>query len=200
VLGMQLALFVFLKIRFPYPLTESDSGNYILSATTGKINGYRPYGYSAFLRFFTSFSTDVTFVSTWQFFIAAISVFLLLFSMKYFFKISRIPFLILAVLLLFNPSLLYMNVYLMSDGLFVALTALWLTTGLVVIEWWTFWMIALHILLLYFCIDTRYIGMFYAGFSALFIAYRFWPNKALAGVGFVLPFLLFFGIGATKPV
>ena len=42
VLGMQLALFVFLKIRFPYPLTESDSGNYILSATTGKINGYRP--------------------------------------------------------------------------------------------------------------------------------------------------------------
>lgn len=192
VLGLQMALFVFLKIRFPYPLTESDSGNYILSATTGKINGYRPYGYSAFLRFFTTFSTDVTFVSTWQFFIAAIAVFLVLFSVKYFFNISRIPFLILAVLLLFNPSILYMNVYLMSDGLFVALTALWLTTGLWLLNGGPLWMILVHILLLYFCIDTRYIGMFYAGFSALFIAYRFLPNKALAGVGFVLPFLLLF--------
>jgi len=49
-----------------------------------------------------------------------------------------------------------------------------------------------HLLLLYFSIDTRYIGLFYPLFSAIFIAYRLLPNKAFAAAGFVVPFIMLF--------
>lgn len=198
VLAMQIALFIFLKIRFPYPLTESDSGNYILSATTGKINGYRPYGYSAFLRFFHSFSENIQFIVTWQYLLTAVSVFLLLFTLRYYFRIHRARFLLLSVLLIFNPSILFLNAYIMSDGLFVALTALWLTSGIALLFGGVWWLVIPHFLLLYWSIDTRYIGMFYPLFTAVILAWRFWKNKPLAIAGIILPFALLFWYRAEQ--
>jgi hypothetical protein len=89
VLAIQLSLFIFLKVRFPYPLSESDSGNYILSAFSGTINGYRPYGYSGFMRFFHSFSDNIQFVNTWQYFMMALAAFLILFTVQYFFRLKN---------------------------------------------------------------------------------------------------------------
>jgi hypothetical protein len=192
VLLIQVGLFVFLKLRFPYPHTETDSGNYILSSITGKINGYRPYRYSAFISFFAGISNDIQFLITWQYMITALSAFLFLFSVHHFFRLNRIVFWLLAVLLLFNPSILFMNVYLMSDGLFVALTALWLASGIWIIMGGALWIIPVHLLLMYWSIDTRYIGLFYPALSALIIAKRLLPNKAFAAVGVIIPFLILF--------
>ena len=192
VLILQIGLFIFLKVRFPYPFTESDSGNYILSAATGKINGYRPYGYSSFMRFFSSLSDNIQFLITWQYFVSALSGFLLLFTLHYFFRLNRVFFWILAILFLFNPSILFMNAYVMSDGLFVSLTALWLITGVWLIMGGALWIVPIHLALMYWSIDTRYIGLFYPAMSAIILVKRFLPQRVLAAIGFIAPFIILF--------
>jgi|688.fasta_scaffold168551_2 hypothetical protein len=198
VLFIQIGLFIFLKIRFPYPHTETDSGNYILSAITGKINGYRPYGYSAFISFFAGISNDIQFLVTWQYLITALSSFLLLFTLQYFFRLNRVLFWLLAILVLFNPSVLFMNAYIMSDGLFVALTSLWLVSGVWIIMGGGLWIIPFHLLLMYWSIDTRYIGLFYPALSAIILFKRFLPNKALAVVGLIIPIIMLFAYRANQ--
>jgi hypothetical protein len=198
VLAIQLSLFIFLKVRFPYPLSESDSGNYILSAFSGTINGYRPYGYSGFMRFFHSFSDNIQFVNTWQYFILALAAFLILFTVQYFFRLKKWLFILLAVFVLVNPSLLYLSVYLMSDSLFVSMTALWIVSAIWLLHGGAWWVAIVHLLCMYWSIDIRYIGMFYPALTALVLGYRFWQTKWLAGLLAVVPFLLLFWYRADQ--
>lgn len=200
VLVVQLGLFIFLKIRFPYPLTESDSGNYILSAFSGTINGYRPYGYSGFMRFFHSFSDTIQFVNTWQYFLLAVAAFLTLFTVQYFFRLKKWLFILLAVFVLFNPSLLYLSVYLMSDSLFVSMTALWIVTGIWLLNGGAWWVAIVHLLCMYWSFDIRYIGMFYPALTAMILGYRFWQTKWLAIVVIAVPFIILIWYRADQTV
>jgi len=200
VLAIQLGLFIFLKIRFPYPLSESDSGNYILSAFSGVINGYRPYGYSGFMRFFHSFSDDIQFVNSWQYVMMALAAFLTLFTVQYFFRLKKWLFILLAAFVLFNPSLLYLSVYLMSDSLFVSMTALWIVTGWWLLNGGSWWVVIVHLLCMYWSFDVRYIGMFYPALSALILGYRFWSKKWLAVALSVVPFVILLWYRADQTI
>lgn len=189
--SLLIAILVFLKICFPIPCTESDSGNYILSAASGKINGYRPYGYSAFLRFFHNFSENISFITTWQWLLTAFSSLFFLFTVKFIFRPSKITFLLLMLLTLLNPSIIFLDAYVMSDSLFVSLTLLFLTTGFWLVYNASYWMAAIHLLLLYWCIDARYIGLFYPIFAAVFLFLGFREkNKWLAIGTAVIPLLI----------
>ena len=111
--GLFIAILIYLKLYYPYPMTLSDTGNYVLSATTGKINGYRPYGYSGFLSFFHGLSTDVKFVVDWQWFMTFLSVTFFLFTVKFIFNsLPRVAFYILCAICILNPSIIFMNSYL----------------------------------------------------------------------------------------
>lgn len=192
--GLFVAILVFLKIYYPYPGTETDSGNYILSAITGKINGYRPYGYSGFMKFFTGFSTDVRFVTTWQWAITFKSVAFFLFTIKYIFRgLPRPAFYVLCIITILNPSIIFMDSYLMSDSLFVSLTLLFLTTTMWIIYNGSFVAIVANLLLLWWCMDTRYIGLFYPLFSTVALAWAFWRRfKWVAIVGAIVPIIMLF--------
>ncbi|MCW3124872.1 MAG: hypothetical protein JWO03_530 [Bacteroidetes bacterium] len=199
--GLFIAILIFLKLYYPYPETETDSGNYVLSAITGKINGYRPYGYSAFLKFFSGFSADVRFVVTWQWFITFISAVSFLFTIKFIFRgLPRIAFYLLCLITILNPSVIFMDSYMMSDSLFVSLTLLFLTTLIWIIYNGSYFAIAANILLLWWCMDTRYIGLFYPLFSAAALAWAFWQRfKWVAIAGAIVPvlMLLFYRSSAT---
>ncbi|MFN8308608.1 MAG: hypothetical protein U0T73_01475 [Chitinophagales bacterium] len=192
--GLFVAIFLFLKIYYPFPQTETDSGNYILSAATGKINGYRPYGYSGFLAFFHGFSDSVKFVVTWQWFMTFLSVAVFLFSMKYFFRgLPQWLFSVLCILAIVNPSIIYMDAYLMSDSLFVSLTLLFITTGCWIVYNGSPAAVVLNIILLWMCMDVRYIGLFYPAFSAFFLVAGFWRRfKYPALAAAVIPLALLF--------
>lgn len=191
--GLFVAILIFLKLYYPYPQTETDSGNYILSAISGKINGYRPYGYSAFLSFFHSFSSDVRFVVSWQWFMTFLSVSFFLFSIQFMFRLSKTAFYVLAVVCILNPSIIFMNAYMMSDSLFVSLTLLFLTTCAWVIYNGSYVAIVANLLLLWWCMDTRYIGLFYPIFTAGALAWAFWPRFKLAALATsLLPLLMLY--------
>jgi hypothetical protein len=190
--GLYIAILIFLKIYYPYPQTETDSGNYILSAVTGKINGYRPYGYSGFLGFFHGISSDIHFVVTWQWFMTFISVTFFLFSIKFMFRsLPRLGFYVLCLLCILNPSAIFMDSYIMSDSLFVSLTLLFLTTTFWIIYNGSYVAIAANIVILWWCMDTRYIGLFYPVLSAAALGWAIWQRfKWVAIVGAAIPLIL----------
>ena len=199
--GLSIAILIFLKMYYPYPQTETDSGNYILSAVTGKINGYRPYGYSGFLSFFKDFSSDVRFVVTWQWLVTLKSVAFFLFSVKYIFRgLPRIAFYILCLICLLNPSVIFMDAYMMSDSLFVSLTLLFLTTTMWIIYSGSYIAMFFNLLLLWWCMDTRYIGLFYPILSAGALAWALWQRfkwVAIAGALVPIAMLLMYRSSAT---
>jgi hypothetical protein len=187
--GLYVAILIFLKLYYPYPQTETDSGNYIVSAVTGKINGYRPYGYSGFLSFFHAFSTDIRFVVTWQWLVTFLSVAYFLFTVKFIFRaIPRIAFWLLAVCTIINPSIIFMNSYLMSDGLFINLTLLFLTSCMWLLHSGSYLAMAANLALLWWAMDTRYIGLFYPFFSALCIGWALYQRlRWVAIAGMIVP-------------
>jgi hypothetical protein len=192
--GLFVAILIFLKIYYPYPQTESDSGNYILSAVTGKINGYRPYGYSALLSFFHGISPDVKFVVTWQWFMTFMSVSFFLFTIKFIFRsLPKVAFYILCVTCILNPSMIYMNAYMMSDSPFISLTLLYLTTCIWIIYNGSRIAIISSLILLWWCLDVRYIGLFYPIFSAAAIVWALWKRfKWVSLAGGLVPLLLLY--------
>jgi hypothetical protein len=196
-----IAILIFLKIYYPYPTTETDSGNYILSAFTGKINGYRPYGYSGFLSFFHGISSDVKFVVTWQWLMNFISVTFFLFTVKFIFSnLPRIAFYVLCIVCILNPSTIFMNSYIMSDSLFTSLTLLFLTTFIWIVYNGSWVAIAGNLVILWWCMDTRYIGLFYPVFSAAaigWILFKRFKWVGLAGAIVPIAMLLLYRSSAT---
>ena len=192
--GSFIAILIFLKVYYPYPQTLSDTGNYVLSAISGKINGYRPYGYSGFLSFFHSFSADVKFVVDWQWFMTFVSVGFFLFTIKFIFRdLPKIAFYILCAICIFNPSMIFMDSYIMSDSLFVSLTLLFLTTCIWAICNGSWTAIVANLLLLWWCMDTRYIGLFYPLFSAGALVWALWKRfKWMSLAAGLLPLLMLF--------
>jgi len=192
--GLFVAILIFLKIYYPYPQTETDSGNYILSAATGKINGYRPYGYSGFLSFFHGLSADVKFVVTWQWFMTFISVTFFLFTVKFIFSsLPRAVFYTLCLICILNPSTIFMDSYIMSDSLFVSLTLLFLTSCIWIIYSGSYVAMLSNLLLLWWCMDTRYIGLMYTLFSAGVLIWALWKRfRWLALASGLLPLLMLY--------
>ena len=192
--GLFIAILIFLKLYYPYPQTETDSGNYILSAVTGKINGYRPYGYSAFLSFFHGLSADVRFVVTWQWFLTFVSVAFFLFSIKFIFRsLPSFGFYALCLIAIINPSAIFMDAYMMSDSLFVSLTLLFLTTCMWILYNGSWAAMIANITLLWLCMDARYIGLFYPVFSAAVIVWALFRRfKWVALAAGLLPLLMLY--------
>ena len=192
--GLFIAILIFLKIYYPYPQTETDSGNYILSAATGKINGYRPYGYSGFMSFFHGISPDIKFLVTWQWFLTFVSVTFFLFTVKFIFRsLPRVAFYILCLICILNPSAIYMDSYVMSDSLFLSLSLLFLTTCIWIIYSGSYVAMAANLILLWWCMDTRYIGLMYTLFSAGVLIWALWKRfRWVALASGLLPLLLLY--------
>ena len=192
--GLSIAIFILLKVYYPYPMTETDSGNYILSAANGKINGYRPYGYSSFLSFFHGLSSDIKFVVTWQWLLTFLSTAYFLFSVKFMFRsLSRIAFYILCIAAILNPSVIFMDAYMMSDSLFLSLTLAFLTSCMWVVYSRSWAAMIACLLLMWWCMDTRYIGLFYPVFAAGALIWALWSRfRWLSMAAGLLPLLLLY--------
>jgi hypothetical protein len=194
-----IGVIAFLKLYYPYPAFESDSGNYVLSATTGKINGYRPFGYSSFLSFINTFSKDIQFVVTAQWFLSMLASFFLVFSLRYIFKLKNYLIWIITACLAFNPSLVFMNSYVMSDGFFSSLTILYITTGLLLAYRKSYLILAIHLFVMYWCFHTRYIALYFPFFTAGIILISFIEKRMMAiGLAIVPLFLVWFYSQQTK--
>lgn len=185
--GFYTIVYFLMTYFYPYPSGISDSGGYVLSAINNQYLGYRPYGYSGFLRIINFFSTSTAFLVFIQYTLNAISTLMFIFTLKYFFSPQNKFFeLIIDLLSIASITVIYTTNTVMSDTLFTSLTIFWITIGI--------WLLTtnkisvkmlfliIHLILLYFIIKVRYTGLVYSGLEFILIVYTFYSKKKLIGI------------------
>jgi len=125
---LMICEFLIFKFFYPFPSFFSDSYSYIYAADSYLGANIWPIGYSRFLYYFhlITHSASVLILFQYLFF----EVVALYFYRTVIFLLSPTKFtrVILSVFLFFNPLILYLANFVSSDGLFAALSLLWLTT------------------------------------------------------------------------
>lgn len=192
--GLFLIIGILLHILYPYPFSFPDSGAYLIGASQNVFNIYRPQGYSRYLKFLHALSEDISFTYYFTYFVTALSILALLFSVKYLLHIrNKLLFYGLGFLSILSPRILFSCNFLMSDGLFNLLTILFLTTALWLLFSGNRLLIIAHLLIFAALYQVRYSGMFYLPISMLVLVLS--PaagSKARKFILAVLPILCFF--------
>jgi len=187
--GVYLLVTVMIAQFFAYPFANPDTGNYVLCAQQNIYGGYRPMGYSWFLRFFHGWNDHVKFIYVWQATLNYIALISFVFTVKYFFNIGKIGFYVFALILLLHPDLLKLSNTVLSDSVFNSLTFIWITTGIWMIMSRSIAAMVIHFIVLYLAINVRYIGLFYPVVSTLFILLDFRRLKFLS-IAAIIPIIM----------
>lgn len=162
-------------MRYCYPMPQvSWDSNYYIVKSIKKYPGMRPIGYSEFLTFFHDIRPGLNFVVWVQFAFHFVAVYVLLQAVKQFVKMNGLFYYILGVVLLLEPVALYNAINILSDSIFSSLTFLYIATLAFYIRKGNYLFFVAHLLVIYCCIETRHIALFYPFFSilALFLATR----------------------------
>src|ERR1700743_968118 len=111
-----------------YPLADffTDSYSYIEAAADKDSIGYRPIGYSLFLRLVHMLSVSDTFLVTVQYLLVQTSIIALFYFLHRWCGLSLKVQRIIVGFILLNPTIPYLCNYVSSDALFLALSLLWL--------------------------------------------------------------------------
>jgi hypothetical protein len=191
-LGSSIALWWVFKIFYPFPNFILDSCYYIRAAFLGlQVNAW-PIGYSKFIWFCRLFSGSVNLVVTLQYVLLQFSFLALFFSWRYLFEVGKIVSWVLFFSLLVNPLFFFCCNYILTEGIYVALSLLWLTILLWIIYKPGWILIILHTLVLTLAFTIRYNAVYYPFISAIaFILSSQSLVRKLTGI--VLPMMFIAG-------
>lgn len=149
-------VYFILANSYTLPILTEDSAGYISSAVTGKYGGYRPFGYSFFMRILGSFSKSWHFFSYMQFCLHLLSTLVFCFTIESLFKAqTRISFFIFSFLVVCSESLIFMNFWIMSDSIYFSLTLLWLSSLIWLLQTRKLWILVFNTLLLFSILKIR---------------------------------------------
>lgn len=155
------------KCYYPFADFFSDSYSYIEAAANHDAIGYRPIGYSLFLRLVHAISASDTFLVTIQYMLvqgACLGLFLTL--VRRCGLGPRASGVLLAFLLL-NPTIPYLCNYVSSDALFVGLSVIWFLVLMGMVRSPSWWLLALQVALLIMIFNVRYIALYYPAVASL---------------------------------
>jgi hypothetical protein len=158
---------ILFKICYPYADYFTDSYSYIDTAARGDAVGYRPLGYSLFLRLVHAVSASDTVLVTLQYALVqgACLGLLVMLVKRYALPLTAARILLAGILL--NPTIPYLCNYVSSDALFLGLSLIWLMVlmGLLrVPSWGRLW---LQLVLLFVIFNLRFVALFYPAVAAL---------------------------------
>src|SRR5580692_5835595 len=119
--------FMLLKFLFPHAILVQDSHHYIQAAIDSTEISAWPIGYSKFLAAIHLVSQTDWAVVVVQYFLLESTLLYFYFSLDYFFAPTNWTKGLIITLLLFNPFIVSISNYIMSDSLFAALTIYWFT-------------------------------------------------------------------------
>lgn len=155
---IEIALFFWF---YPHPVFTGDTGNYIASALHNQPNGFRPIGYSWFLEVLHAILPTTQFVVFVQYILLGVALLVFYVSVDRLLRLRNDISLGLAVVLAVCPGQLFMATFFMSDTLFIICTLLWLSTLFRMIRRPGYLLFIAHLILLFWIINIRYIGLFY---------------------------------------
>ena len=159
--------FILFKFLYPYPDFFSDSYSYIYVASAHLDIGIWPIGYSKFLALFHAITHSDTALVAFQYFFLEVAALYFFFTLLYFYRLSKATSIVLFVSLFFNPLFLYICNYVNSDPLFAALSLLWLTELLWIIQRPRPYQVFTQAVLLFLAFTVRYNALYYPIIGAL---------------------------------
>lgn len=152
-----------------YPAADffTDSYSYIEAAVQHDTIGYRPIGYSLFLRLVHAVWASDTFLVTLQYILvqgACLGLFLTL--LRRCGLGPRTSWVLLAFMLL-DPTIPYLCNYVSSDALFVGLSIIWFTILMGMVRAPAWWRLGLQVALLFIIFNLRYVALYYPAVASL---------------------------------
>jgi len=162
-----IIVWVVFKLFYPYADYFTDSYSYIQAAADKDLIGYRPIGYSVFLRLVHVVSASDTFLVTLQYLLVQAASLALYVRLKRVARLASWAQWAILLFLAFNPVMLYTCNYVSSDALFIALSLLWLNVlmELILRPRWRVLLVQLVLLVVIF--NIRYVALYYPAVSAL---------------------------------
>lgn len=168
----------FTVFKYLYPFASyihGDSFSYLEAAAKNlTINTYL-IGYSKFLRLVSVFAKPDLVLVILQYLLIQIAVLFLIFTLFYFYKITRLIQWVIVVFMVGNPLFLHLANLVSSDGFFLALSCYWFGLLLWIIHKPSTKIIIWHGVALFLCFTVRYNAMIYPLLSIL----AFWMSKML---------------------
>lgn len=188
------AQFLLFKWLYPFPDFISDSASYISTNREHLSVNLWPVGYSAFLAFIHSINTSDYFLVLCQYTVLLFSLLYFFYSVLYLFQLTKLNKTLLFIFLFFNPALLFLSNFVLSDALFFAVSIILFSQYLWMLHKPTFFNLCLQAVLIGLAFTIRYTAIYYPIVSVFaIIASGFTPRVKLAGIVmpwlFILPFI-----------
>jgi hypothetical protein len=158
---------VVFKCCYPYADFFTDSYSYIATASQGDAVGYRPLGYSLFLRMVHAVSTSDTVLVTLQYGLVQGACLGLLVTLVKRYAVPVVAARIILAGILLNPAVPYLCNYVSSDALFLGFSLIWLTVLMGLLRepsWGRLW---LQLALLFVIFNLRFVALFYPAVAVL---------------------------------
>lgn len=181
--------FVVFKFLYPFPDFFSDSYSYLFAASAHLDISIWPIGYSKFLAAFHTLTHSDTALVAFQYCFLELSALYFFFSWIYFFSPSRTTRTVLFIFLLFNPLLLFLGNYVNSDPIFLALSLLWFTELIWIIQRPRLYQIFTQGILLFLAFTVRNNAYYYPVIAAIAYILSRQPRR-IKMLGILLPFVL----------
>jgi hypothetical protein len=158
---------ILFKLYYPYADFFTDSYSYIDTAARGDTVGYRPLGYSLFLRLVHAVSVSDTVLVTVQYMLVqgACLALLVMLLKRYAIPVRAARILLVGILL--NPTIPYLCNYVSSDALFLALSLIWLMVLMRLLRSPSWGLLWLQLVLLFVIFNLRFVALFYPAVAAL---------------------------------
>lgn len=188
-----IILFTLFKFFCPNAFFNADSNGYIVAALNKYEVYYRPYGYPQFLQIVHSISKKLDFLIWTQFLLLFFAGQFIFFSIDYLFSISR-PLIrkLFWLLVTFNPVLFILSNFVLSDAVFTALSAIYITLLLWVICRPNILVVLLQAILLYLAFKVRFVALYYPVLTLIAILLSKKLNIGVKSLGIIGSFLLIF--------
>lgn len=195
--------FIIFKLLYPYADFFSDSYSYLYAAYANLDINIWPIGYSKFLRVLHFITHSDTILVGIQYFFLEISSGYFFFTLLYFYRPTNAINRFLLIVLFFNPLALYISNYVNSDPLFAALSLLWFTQLIWIINRPKTYQIFVQAILLFLAFTVRNNAYYYPLVAAsTFLLSKQSIGRKLAGIImpliFILPFIIYTREAAYK--
>jgi hypothetical protein len=180
--GLILQLVIF-KQFYPFADYNRDSYNYILAAISNSNYSLWPTGYSKFLHLLHRITNSDFVLTTVQYLLLEVSGFLFFITLRQRYAPAGYITNTLFAFLLFNPLFLYISNYVAPDSIFIALSLLWISTLLRIIDKPAVWQLATQAVLLLVLMTIKIQALWYPLISVVvFLQAPHWPSYRIAGI------------------
>lgn len=159
-------LVIWMQYYYPNPNISWDTDYYIKHARTGN-PGLRPAGYSIFLSMLHKIVQSLKLVVAVQYTLYFFSLLALLAVLQKIMAFNKGWFITIGVLMLAEPTGLYHCIAIYSDLLFSTFTYLYLATLLYFVHTRKWYVLLVHSIVIFACLETRFISLYYPFFSIL---------------------------------